>query len=70
MARPLLVWMPAEMRDSSSRAYTSLKTSPKLSLTGFSLLVLAPLPGTEVALMLVHSIPGRPSHIDPTKILP
>eukprot|EP00983_Pelagomonas_calceolata_P015965 506274-Pelagomonas_calceolata.AAC.1 len=33
MAHPLLVWMPAVMRDSSNRAYKSLKTSLKLSLT-------------------------------------
>eukprot|EP00983_Pelagomonas_calceolata_P035909 1124303-Pelagomonas_calceolata.AAC.1 len=60
------------MRDSSSRAYKSLNTSFESSLTGFSLLVLAPLSGTRAALMLsfVRSIPGRPSHIDPTKILP
>eukprot|EP00983_Pelagomonas_calceolata_P048309 1141007-Pelagomonas_calceolata.AAC.4 len=52
MNHPLLVWMPAKMRDSSSRAYKSLKTSLELSLTGFSLMVLAPLPSTRSALML------------------
>eukprot|EP00983_Pelagomonas_calceolata_P004928 161671-Pelagomonas_calceolata.AAC.1 len=52
MAHPLLVWMPAEMRDSSNRAYKSLKTYLELSLTGFSLPVLAPPPGTRAALML------------------
>eukprot|EP00983_Pelagomonas_calceolata_P051519 1142451-Pelagomonas_calceolata.AAC.1 len=52
MAHPSLVWMPAKMRDSSSRAYKSLKTSPKLSLAGFFLLVLDPLTGTKAALML------------------
>eukprot|EP00983_Pelagomonas_calceolata_P010164 330608-Pelagomonas_calceolata.AAC.1 len=38
MAHPLLVWMPAKMRNSSSGAYKSLITSPELSLTGFSIL--------------------------------
>eukprot|EP00983_Pelagomonas_calceolata_P125700 1161229-Pelagomonas_calceolata.AAC.9 len=51
MAHPFLVWMPAEMRDSWNRTLKSLKTS-KLSLTGLSLMVLVPLPGTKTALML------------------
>eukprot|EP00983_Pelagomonas_calceolata_P074150 1152439-Pelagomonas_calceolata.AAC.1 len=29
MAHPLLVWMPAEMRDSSSRAYKSQENIPR-----------------------------------------
>eukprot|EP00983_Pelagomonas_calceolata_P042949 1138715-Pelagomonas_calceolata.AAC.1 len=56
MAHPLLEWMPAEMRGSWSRTLKSLKTYLKLSLLGpvigFSLTVLAPLPGTKGTLML------------------
>eukprot|EP00983_Pelagomonas_calceolata_P016337 516379-Pelagomonas_calceolata.AAC.1 len=58
VAHPLLVWTPAKMRDSSGRAYESLKTSPKLSLTGFSLQILALLPDTKAALMLSLCAPS------------
>eukprot|EP00983_Pelagomonas_calceolata_P005725 188375-Pelagomonas_calceolata.AAC.1 len=59
MAHPLLVWMPAKMRGSSSRAYKSLKISPELFLPGFSQWTLAPLPGTKAALMLSLCAPSR-----------
>eukprot|EP00983_Pelagomonas_calceolata_P116377 1160295-Pelagomonas_calceolata.AAC.7 len=52
MAHPSLVWMHAKMRDPWSRAQKSLKTSPKLSLIGFALMVMVSLPGTKAARML------------------
>eukprot|EP00983_Pelagomonas_calceolata_P009392 303885-Pelagomonas_calceolata.AAC.1 len=59
MAHFLLVWMPAKMTNSSSRAYKYMKTSFELSLTGFSLLLLAPLPGTRASLMLSLCAPSQ-----------
>eukprot|EP00983_Pelagomonas_calceolata_P098563 1158365-Pelagomonas_calceolata.AAC.17 len=70
MAHPSMVWMPAKMKNSWNRALKSLKTYPELSLTGSSLMVMAPLPGTKAALMLsLCSIPGRPPHNNQLKSL-
>eukprot|EP00983_Pelagomonas_calceolata_P057285 1145007-Pelagomonas_calceolata.AAC.1 len=97
MAHPFfnskLVWMPAEMREFSSRVLKSLKTYPELSLTMLSLRepflnARGLLAGVYFSFLfpygtcfsarhqsrpdaiLVRSIPGRPSHIDPSKIPP
>eukprot|EP00983_Pelagomonas_calceolata_P077444 1153861-Pelagomonas_calceolata.AAC.7 len=74
-AHPSLVWMPADMRDSSSRVWKSLKTCHELFQIGFSLMVLAP-PGRPAQhqsrpdAIFVCSIPGRQAHLDPSKIPP
>eukprot|EP00983_Pelagomonas_calceolata_P074313 1152508-Pelagomonas_calceolata.AAC.1 len=60
MTHPLLVWMPAKMRDPLSGAYKFLKTSPELSLTGFSYWYRLLCP-TSKLLQLAYQVQQSPS---------
>eukprot|EP00967_Tisochrysis_lutea_P036113 scaffold43397_cov19-Tisochrysis_lutea.AAC.1 len=72
MDSPLLVWMPAKVRDSWNRALQSLKTYPKLPPD----LLLPISTGSSArhqsrpSAVFVRSIPGQLAHIIPVNIPP